>query len=168
MKIKSIVTAFFLLFISNKGISQHLTYFDLLNLHNSSVERCEEILNKKGFVLSENKYDEESKETKLTWKYQNFSNEYFIKTCSNLFMGECKEIIYMISNEQFFNTLKNNMKANFNIFTYSDTNSNGVLSHHYLIADEREVILDTFPTSLSKTKIFAIAIKKIKIEMVEK
>jgi hypothetical protein len=51
MKIRSIIIAFFLLFISNKGISQHLTYLDLLNLQSSSVEKCEEILSKKGFVL---------------------------------------------------------------------------------------------------------------------
>lgn len=176
MKIKSIIIFVLLLLIINKGISQHLTYNDLLTLQSSKVEKCEEILSKKGFEFSESKYDENSKETKLNWRYKNSNNEYFTKTCSNLFAGDCLEILYMIGNELSFNAIKNSMKARFNLFTYSDTNSNGVLSHHYFIeafkSEEktysRELVLYTFPTSISKTRVFAIKIHKIDVQQVEK
>jgi hypothetical protein len=175
MKIKTIIIAGILLLIINKGISQHLTYNELLILQNSSVEKCEEILNKKGFVLSDTKYDEDSKETSINWKYKNVNNEYFTKTCSNLFSNNCTEIFYMTNNELSISTIKNNMKAGFNKFVYTDTNSKGVLSHHYLInafksleiTYPREVVFYTFPTSISEKKLFAIKIHKIDIKIVE-
>ena len=176
MKIKTIIIAVLLLLIINKGISQHLTYNDLLTLQSSNVEKSEEILSKKGFEFSDSKYDEISKETTLNWKYKNMDNEYFSKTCSNLFASKCTEIFYVPNNELSFNTIKNNMKAGFNKFFYSDTNNKGVLSHHYLIAAfksvdmtySREVVLYTFPTSITKTKLFAIGIKEVKFTEIEK
>lgn len=173
---KIIITAVLLMLFINKGICQHLTYNDLLTLQSSTVEKSEEILNKKGFEFSDSKYDEESKETTLNWKYKNSVNEYFTKTCSNLFGGNCTEIFYMTNNEISFGTIKNNMKAGFNKFFYTDTNSKGVLSHHYLInafrsleiTYPREVILYTFPTSISKKRFFAIKIHKINVQQVEK
>ena len=177
MKIKTIILAVLLLLIINKGISQHLTYFDLLDLQSSSIEKCEDILGKKSFVLSDNKYDEESKETKLGWKYQNRGNEYFSKTCSSLFTGKCTLAEYIIESETYFKSLKNSLKSGFNIFTYSNTNSYGVLSHHYLIGNyksidkykSREVVLYTFPIALTKTKVlFAISIDEVDIPVIEK
>jgi hypothetical protein len=103
MSNKSIFIVVFLLLISTKGMSQHLTYFDLLTLQSSSVEKCEEILSKKGFVLSDNEYNEESNETKLGWKYQNLGNEYFSKKCPSLVAGICKEINYITTSEVTFN-----------------------------------------------------------------
>lgn len=175
MKLKCVFITFSLMLIINKGISQHLTYDDLLILQSSNTERCEDILSTKGFILSENKYNEETKETSLNWKYKNSENELFTKTCSNLFQGKCSDIFYLTNNEQSFNIIKNKMKAGFKLFLYSNTNSKGVLSHHYLIEAfkspqktySREVVLFTFPTSLTKKNFFAISIKEIDIPLVE-
>ena len=168
MKIKTITFLLFLLIFCKHALSQHLSYNDLLTLQSINTEKCEEILSLKGFVLNETNYDEETKKTRLVWKYQNLDNEMFVKNCSNLFARECEEISYITNNETTFINIKKSLKSGFNIYAYSDTKE-GVLRHHYLIGNyksldkskSREVVLSTFIFKISKRKYFAIKIDEI-------
>jgi hypothetical protein len=176
--IKSKITAclFFNIFLINhSGFSQHLLYNDLLSLYNNNTEENEGLLNKKGFSFQNSKKDREAETTLITWIFSKqgvdngFSNEFFTKECTSVFMNNCEKIAYYLTDEKHFDKLKSSMKLNFYKFLFSDTNDNGVLSHYYLIAGPIQVRFCTIPKSEQlTTKIYVIELKKVEITVENK
>ena len=68
----------------------------------------------------------------------------------------------MTTSLNHFNSIKSNMKLSFNKFMYSDTNENGVLSHHYLIPGPLEATFSTIPYN-SGIKVYVLEIKKMNV-----
>ena len=167
MKInQKILIIFICLLISQKLFSQHLTFNDLLNLYKSNTEKNDEILLKKGFEFTNTQNDIENKVSTLNWTYQKSKNEFFIKECSNLFLNKCGLITYMTTDLNHFIVLKNSMKSMTNTFLYTNTNENGILSHHYLIPGPLEAIFSTIPiSSANSIKVYILDLKKMDVKM---
>lgn len=169
IKSKITICLFLNIFLVNySGNSQHLSYNDLLSLYKNNTEQSEELFNKKGFVFKNSEKDGETKSDIITWFFKkpgsrdDFSNEYFFKECSSLFMNHCEKVSYYMTDAIHFGKLKSSMKLNFYKFLYSNTNNNGVLSHYYLIAGPIEVRFCTIPRSGELgTKVFAVELRKI-------
>ena len=171
IKSKITICLFLNIFLVNyTGFSQHLSYNDLLSLYKNNTEQNEELLNKKGFVFMNSEKDDKTKSDIITWLFKkpgrsdDFSNEYFIKECSSLFMNHCENITYYLTDAIHFGKLKSTLKSMTYKFLVSNTNENGVLSHYYLIPGPTEVKFSTIPNSDKLgTKVFAVGLRKIEI-----
>ena len=176
IKLKITICLFLIIFLTSySGYSQHLSFNDLLSLYKNNTEQNEELLNKKGFTYKNSEKNDEIKSDIITWlfkkpgKSDEFSNEYFTKECSSVFMNNCEKISYYLKDATHFNNLKSSMKSNFFKFIYSSTNDNGVLSHYYLIAGPIQVRFCTIPKSSKlATKVYAVELKKIEISVENK
>ena len=120
---KSVLLIIFIL-SAQISVAQHLTFSDLLTLHESNIEKSDLLLTNRGFIFSES-INQDDKTVSTGWLFKRSgnlksSNEYFYKDCKG---SKCDRVQYFISDANCFNSLKENAKKNGAKYMFTDSDA---------------------------------------------